>query len=245
MRLHITARRRSSLAVLGVALALTAVACGGSSGGDAKVASLGTTPTDGTTATSSPKDTQQALLSFAACMRENGVDMADPTFDASGNPTGGIGLGPNSGIDMRTDAARTAMNACRDLLQGVTLGGGRQGGGLDVNAIQQSLNQFTACLRDQGLDVDDITFGGPGGNGPGGPGGPGGSVPAPDGSVPPGGFGGPPPDGGNGADDFDPTARIIERLGLDDTDPAVKAAVSACQSILDGAFRPTTTEAGA
>ena len=62
-----------------------------------------------------------------------------------------------------------------------------------------------------------------------------------------GGFGGPPGTGtgqGNGGAGFDPTARIIERLGLDDTDPAVATAVTACQSILESAFQPTTTTTG-
>ena len=45
-------------------------------------------------------------------MRENGVDMADPTFDADGNPTGG-GFGPGSGIDPRSDAFQTAQKVMR------------------------------------------------------------------------------------------------------------------------------------
>ena len=82
--------------------------------------------------------------------------MADPTFDADGNPTGG-GFGGGSGIDPRSDAFQTAQTACGDLLQGVTLR--RWSTRLTSAAIQTSLNDFTACLRDEGLQVDDITFG--------------------------------------------------------------------------------------
>jgi hypothetical protein len=179
-------------------------------------------------------------------MRENGVEMEDPTFDANGNMTGGGLGGQDSGIDPRSDAFQAAQEACGSLIEGVNVFGGDRGG-IDRDAIQTAMNDFTACLRDQGLDVDDITMGGPGGGG----GGPiaGGSLP-PDVSLPPGGFdGGPngtPPDGatgvpgGPGGEGFDPTARLIEQLGLDDTDPAVSAALTTCQPIMDDAFTPTT-----
>jgi hypothetical protein len=226
----------------GVVALLALAACGSDGGTSSQVASLGTTPSNGSTVdTAAPADTQEALLAFAACMRENGVDMEDPTFDADGNVTsGGIG-GPGGGIDLSSDDARTAMDACSSLLQGVQFGGG-PGGGLDRDAIQTAMNDYTACLRDEGLDVDDVTTGGPGGGAPGG------GLPTPgDGSLPPGGFGGGPggslPDGAApGGDGFDPTARMIEQLGLDDSDPAVAAALETCQPIMDGAF--TTTTAG-
>jgi hypothetical protein len=235
-----------------MSVALIATACGsGSSNASAQVASLGST-TGTTPDTTSPVNTQDALLKYAACMRENGVNMADPTFDADGNPTGG-GFGRGSGIDPRSDAFQAAQKVCGNLLQGVTLGG--RGRGLNQEAIQNSLNDFTACLRDQGLQVDDITFGPRGGANGGGTGG------ATDGSTPAGGtgegrgfgggFGGPPPDGsapanggangGPGRAGFDPTARLIARLGLDDTDPKVKAALDKCEPIMTAAFQPTTT----
>ncbi|MCU1396059.1 MAG: hypothetical protein JWM34_4487 [Ilumatobacteraceae bacterium] len=262
------ARRRAtllSIVSLGVVLTFVAASCGSSSKSSStpKVATLGTaTAASGGTASSTPVNTQDALLAYAKCMRDNGIDMADPTFDANGNPTGGI-FGRNSGIDRRSEEFQTAQGACGGLIKGVTFGNG-QGGGLNRNAIQSALNDFTACLRDKGLDVNDITFGNGQGraNGGGGFGGPpgtggattgtgggngGGAGATPAGGSTPGGgggFGGPPGTGGAGRNNgagFDPTARIISQLKLDDTDPTVKAAVTACQSILDGAFRPTTT----
>ena len=235
-----------TLAVLGVSLALVATACGSGNNASAQVASLGST-TGTTPDTTSPANTQEALLKYAACMRENGVNMADPTFDADGNPTGG-GFGPNSGIDRSSAAFQTAQKACGTLLQGVTLGG--RGRGLNRDAIQNSLNDFTACLRGDGLQVDDITFGPPGGAGNGGR--TTGTGPATDGSVPAGGggFGGPPPDGsapanggqgGPGRGGFDPTKRLIQQLKLDATDPKVIAALAKCEPIMTAAFTPTTT----
>jgi hypothetical protein len=250
---NIRIQPRQSIALLGLSVALVATACGSGNSASAEVASLGTT-TGTATESTSPVDTQDALLKYAACMRENGIDMADPTFDADGNPSGG-GFGPGSGIDPQSTEFQTAQTACGDLLEGVTLGG-RGRNGVDREAIQTSLNDFTACLRDEGLDVDDITFGPPGGGAGAGPAG------ATDGSVPTGGDAtggggfGPPPDGsapanggpgganGPGGAGFDPTARMIEQLGLDDTDPAVVAALAKCQPILTEAFQPpdsTTT----
>jgi hypothetical protein len=183
-------------------------------------------------------------------MRQNGINMADPTFDADGNPTGG-GFGPGSGIDPRSTEFQTAQKACGDLLQGVQFGG-RGRTPIDREKIQNSLNDFTACLRDEGLAVDDITFGQRGGANGAATGGTGTNTGgAADGSIPPGGggFGGPPPDGSvpTGANNrpggagFDPTARLIEGLGLDNTDPKVIAALAKCQPILTDAFQPTTS----
>lgn len=251
------------------AAALLLAACG-SSGDDAQVASLAGASTatgDSTSTTLSQADTQQAMLDFAACMRENGVDMADPTFDANGNVQGGFRPGDGD-IDPRSDEFQKAQDACGDKLAGVQFGGPGGPGGFDRTAIQDGLNNFTACLREQGLQVDDITLGdGPGAGGPGGPpadgsadggatgstvagggtaaGGGGGFTGGPPPGAPDGNGDGGPPDGG----DFNPTDRIIEQLGLDATDPAVTAAVDACQPVLDQAFTPadgsTTTTAKA
>lgn len=236
-RLH----ARISIPALGLTLILVASACGSGKNASAQIATLGTSDGTGATTTVAPADTQEALLQYAACMRENGVDMADPTFDADGNPTGG-GFGPNSGIDPRSDTFQAAQQTCGDLLQGVALGGRGPGGGFNGEAIQNALNDFTACLRDNGVQVDDITFGPRNGGGTNGDGGP-----PLDGSLPAGGpaFGAPPdgsiPTGGPGGEGFDPTARILDQLGLDSTDPTVKAALDTCESIMTEVFQQGTT----
>lgn len=243
--------RTASLVGLGLAFVLVAAGCGSKSGAaESQVATLGTSPgVSVETTTTVARSTEEALLAVAQCLRDNGVDVPDPTFDANGNPTGGL-FGPDSGVDPRSEEFRTAMEACRSLMQGVTLGG--RGPGFDRQAIQDAMNNFTACLRDQGLEVDDVTFpdrGAGGGPNGGGTGGTNSSVPA-DGNGPPDSGGFRPRGDGNGPPDgqgFDPTARIIERLGLDATDPAVTAAVTSCQSILQSAFNrnaSTTTTAG-
>lgn len=264
MSFPFSSSRRGSVAYLSAlvaALSLSVAACSGGGSAAAKVATLNDA-SGSATSTTVAVNTQDALLAYAKCMRDNGIDMPDPTFDANGNPTGGgFGGGANSKIDRRSAQFRTAQTACASHLQGLAFGG-RRGGNFDRQAVQDSLNKFTACLRDHGLTVDDISFGRPrganGGTGNGGGGFGGGDGPPPggavngsiptDGSIPPGGFGGPPPGGGNGPGGngpggagFDPTARIIERLKLDATDPAVAKAVDACKPILEAAFTPTST----
>lgn len=249
MRTKLHSSPRLAVTAVGTALVMALAACGGGDGASSQVASLSG---DGAAADASEStvavDSQEQWIEFAQCMRDNGVDMQDPTFDADGNVEGGFG--PDSGIDMRADDTRTAIDACGDLMPEGGLGGPGDGGDFDRPAIQESLTSFTACLRDEGLDVDDIDFAaGPGGDRPDGPPADG-DVPEPPADGGDGGFqGAPPPDqaGGDGAG-VDPTARIIEQLGLDDTDPAVTAAIDGCSSNLDGAFNrdgaTPTTEPG-
>ena len=104
--------------------------------------------------------------------------------------------------------------------------------------MEAAITAFTDCLTQQGISVPDVSFGNGGGNGQGGNGGPpaDGSRPdgAPTGSFPRrnGGQGG----AGNGGG-FDPTTMIIQRLGLDTSDAAVKAAVDACTPALTAALQ--------
>lgn len=214
-----------------VAAPLALAACGGSSAPSAKVATLGSSSAAAVTSTTvSAQDSRTAFLAYAACMRTNGVDMADPTFDANGNPTGG-GFRDQS-IDRTTATYKTAEEACRSKLQGVQFGGG--GGRFDRTQIQTAMNSFTKCLRDNDVAVKDITLSDPGQGG----GQTNGTRPAG------GGFGAPPaggsrPQGQNapGGAGFNPTDRLIEQLGLDKNDTKVSAAITACQSVLQTAFQ--------
>jgi len=70
-----------------LALAALAAGCGGPGGADG-VATLDGTSTTVTVAQRAEEgevDLEEALLAFAACMREEGIDMPDPELDAEGN----------------------------------------------------------------------------------------------------------------------------------------------------------------
>ena len=233
---------------------LAGAACGallmGCGGGGTKASGIATLTSDDpagavtTVAGDARRLTEDKALAFSKCMRDNGVQaFADPTVDADGNVQlfgrGGPGSPAGDGAtvldDPEFDAARTA---CQSLLEGVTFGGGR--GGFQNNVeLQDAFVKFGDCLRAEGLEVGDLTFGrravdgtGDGINQGSGPAGVqeglGGS--RPDGPPPAGAADGQRGPGG------DPTARIARGLGLDTSDPAVAAALTTCQPILTDAF---------
>ena len=74
---------------------------------------------------------QDTLFEYAACMRDNGYDMADPDFSAfgggGGGGEGGPFVGPFGEIDPSDGAFVTADEACSDLLAGFGPGGGAGG----------------------------------------------------------------------------------------------------------------------
>lgn len=104
-------------------------------------------------------DAEAQLLAFASCMRDEGIDMDDPTIDGDGNPQ----LAPPTGFDFTDASARDQIIAARDAcaihLEGVGLGfAGQQDTGQ-----QDQLLEFSQCMRDNGYDMPDIELGGPGG----------------------------------------------------------------------------------
>ncbi|MBT8208340.1 MAG: hypothetical protein KJO18_08715 [Acidimicrobiia bacterium] len=159
-----------------LALALVVTACGGTSGAP-EVATLEDTAIEPTTTLGlEATSDEDSLLQFAACMRENGVDVADPTVDAEGNVQ--LGVPPGDGEErsgLRTDEAfGAAIDTCGGLLEGLTFGFGER----DITGLQDTLFEFAACMRDNGVDMPDPDFSelGAGGRGPGEGGGPFGDV---------------------------------------------------------------------
>lgn len=209
-------------------------ACGGG-GGDSSdgIASLGTGDAVSTETTVAGDD-QDKILAYTACLREQGLDVADPTFDADGNMSGGL-FGPDSGIDPQSEEFQAAQEVCGDLIDGVLLGGRGGGGNFDPEAMQEATLAYTECLRDQGLDVDDLDFSAQGGPGGGEGVGPGGTPP--DGSAPAGSM----PDGAGGGPGGNPGDRLAEILGLDPDDPTVAAALEVCGPVLEDAMSTATS----
>jgi hypothetical protein len=228
--------RRTAVVAVGV---LALASC--SKSGDAGIAHLSADATPTVSASPSAGTSEEQALAFAQCMRDNGVDFADPTVDANGNLSfeGAFDQSQGGGFDPGDTSFRDAMTACQDLMSGLTLGGGRAGGAFDSTAIQEGMLTYTTCLRAQGLDVGDITFDGPGLRGGGAASG---SDPQP--TVQP--SGGPPAGVVEGGGDS--TSRFAEMLGQDPTDPAWIAANAVCepalQKAMSGAFPGAATTGG-
>jgi hypothetical protein len=133
--------------VVAVALALVLAACGGGGGGDSDgVASLGGQgSTTGTTATGS-QDPQEAALEYTQCMREHGVDMADP------GPNGELQLNVRPG---NREKVENAQKACEHLLENARPRLTEE----QQNVMQDALLEFAQCMREHGIDMPDPVFG--------------------------------------------------------------------------------------
>jgi hypothetical protein len=140
------------VAVLGV-VALLAAGCGGSDSDSPGVAtaSKGGDQAGATTTTAAKANEEQQLLQFTKCMREHGVNMADPTVDANGN----LRLQPPTGSDQPSQAEmQKARDACEQYLQGVTQGFTGQ----NQTESRDALLKYAQCMRKNGYDMPDPDF---------------------------------------------------------------------------------------
>lgn len=149
-----------------VTAAVVLAACGGG-GGDksAEVASLSggaTTTAAGSGEEASEEDFQEAMLDYAACMREHGVDMDDPQFDSDGRVTmrvgdddEGDGAAGGSGPREDPDFAE-AEEECRDIIESVR--SEFQPDEEQQAEMQESLLAFAECMRAEGIDFPDPQF---------------------------------------------------------------------------------------
>jgi hypothetical protein len=151
--------------VLTLAVTTILAACGGAdaSSGLASLQS-GEAGTESTTTTAAATSSDEAILEFASCMRENGVpDFPDPQLDSQG----GFGAALPEGVDPRSEEFQTAQEACRDILEGAAFGPGGPGGDFDPSELQDRLLEFAQCMRDNGItdfpdpDLDNFRFIGP------------------------------------------------------------------------------------
>lgn len=156
-----------------IALLLVLAGCGGATDAEDAVASLsGVSSSVADDVAAADVDQEAAMLALTECLRENGVDIADPTVDADGNVQLGqsdVGDGETGGPEPGGGVLREAFETCGDLLEGVALGFGQ----LDQTEFQDTLLEFASCMRDNGVDMPDPDFssGGPGdGDGEGQPG---------------------------------------------------------------------------
>jgi hypothetical protein len=137
----------------------------GACGGDetaAEVASIESTTTTSTTVVTDGggQEAEIAMLAFTACLRQEGVDVPDPTVDADGNPRF---TQPPDLSAVTPDELNAAVEACREELEQVTIGFI----GTDLTGIEDALLEYARCMRANGFDLPDpkldFDFGGEGG----------------------------------------------------------------------------------
>lgn len=141
-------KRRRRLAAAAAATALVVLGACSTGGGGEGVASAGGEPrrTDsGETDDAAAADPDTQALRFAACMRDNGIDMPDPG-------PGPQGLGDAFQAvaqDSDRDTLQQALNTCQDLMPQYAA---------QEQHTDDVMLDLAECLREQGLDVSDDPF---------------------------------------------------------------------------------------
>jgi hypothetical protein len=120
---------------------------------DDPVGSTGSTPSDSIVdAADTPStDPEQAMLDFAECMRNEGIDMPDP------EPGGGITMsaGDRAG-DNDPDALQQAQETCQPLLE-ASMANIERDPEREAEMREQML-AFAECMREHGIDMPDPEF---------------------------------------------------------------------------------------
>jgi len=137
--------RRIAILVSVIALALGA--CGGGDNAE-DVASIEDTADASATDTIQALSDEEALIEFAACMRDQGMDFPDPSVDANGFPS--FDFEDPESIDQ--DAMFEAGEECRYLIEGVVL----NLLDFDTAEFDDTFLEYATCMREQGIeDIPD------------------------------------------------------------------------------------------
>ena len=142
-------RRILAMAAVTILLGLSA-GCGSGSGGDddALPDAAGASSSAPSADDETDLDPDDAMLKFAQCMRENGVDMPDPT------PGGGIRIHGEGMSEEQMEAAHAACQKWMDMAE-------PEDGGRELTEEEkQSFLDMAACMRERGYDFPDPEFDG-------------------------------------------------------------------------------------
>jgi hypothetical protein len=120
------------------ALAATLTACGGA---------------DEEPASSTEDANRTALLEFAQCMREHGVDMPDPQFEG-----GRVTMTQRGGRDTSPEKMRAAEQACAKYRDKVKPPEGREPSDAQQAEFREQALAHAKCMREHGIDMPDPQF---------------------------------------------------------------------------------------
>ena len=91
---------------------------------------------------------EEGVLDFAQCMREEGINFPDPTFDIDGNPRF-----DNLEIE-NEEEFESAFENCEDILRNALPEQFDLDPEVEAALVDASL-EFSQCMRDQGIDFPD------------------------------------------------------------------------------------------
>ena len=156
--------RSTSIFGLILVLALVVGACS-DSGGSSKVASIDTDTADVSEQVEIDpgEETEAAMLAFTQCLRDQGIDVEDPTMDADGN----MQLPPISLTSVVDGADPEApmpdfdaiVAPCEEHLAGIVTTAGPG----DMIGVEDMFLAYAECMRSNGVDMPDPDFSSNGG----------------------------------------------------------------------------------
>jgi hypothetical protein len=157
----------SNTPILGLILALTLVAAACSTGGKVpSVASLESASQDASLNAEDADpiaDAEEAMLDFTQCLRDQGIDVGDPTVDADGNlqlpPIEFMVEEDGAGTEPQMPDFENLIAPCEELLAGVVVTGSPQG----ATEFEDALLEYAQCMRANGVDMPDPDFSSGGG----------------------------------------------------------------------------------
>ena len=139
-----TSRGSSKVKIIVFVVVFTACTIGGEE-------SQGVVTIESTTATTTVDEEttfEEGVLQFAQCMREEGINFPDPTFDIDGNPQF-----DNLEIE-NEEEFENAFENCEDILRNALPEQFDLDPEVEAALVDASL-EFSQCMRDQGIDFPD------------------------------------------------------------------------------------------
>jgi hypothetical protein len=94
---------------------------------------------------------RKAMLDYARCMRENGIDMPDPQFEGGGGRV--FQRGPDENVDRAK--LRKADQACQKYIQAIKP---PELSEEDRAKFQKQAVEHARCMREHGIDIPDPQF---------------------------------------------------------------------------------------
>ena len=139
-----TSRGSSKVKILVFVAVFTACTIGGEE-------SQGVVTIESTTATTVIDEEttfEEGVLEFAQCMREEGINFPDPTFDIDGNPQ-------FDSLEIENEEEfESAFENCEDILRNALPEQFDLDPEVEAALVDASL-EFSQCMRDQGIDFPD------------------------------------------------------------------------------------------